>query len=61
MRRITSTIPIILWMLRLQVISLGLRRSSIGMLKFAYYGGKVRMTQAKMEEFFDEPTNFVNP
>jgi hypothetical protein len=30
-------------------------------IKYAYYGKKVRMTQAKMEEFFDEPANFVNP
>jgi len=30
-------------------------------IKYAYYGKKVRMTQAKMEEFFDEPSNFVNP
>jgi hypothetical protein len=29
-------------------------------IKNAYYGPKVRMTQAKMEEFFDTPTNFVN-
>ena len=33
----------------------------VSAIKFAYYGGKVRMTQAKMEEFFDEPTNFFNP
>ena len=30
-------------------------------IKAAYYGKKVRMTQAKMEEFFDDPKNFVNP
>ena len=30
-------------------------------IKQAYYGPKVRMTQAKMEEFFDDPNNFVNP
>ncbi len=28
-------------------------------IKFAYFGKKVRMTQAKMEEFFDDPSNFV--
>lgn len=30
-------------------------------IKRAYYGPKVRMTQVKMEEFFDTPSNFVNP
>jgi hypothetical protein len=30
-------------------------------IKYAYYGKKVRMTQAKMEEFFNEPSHFVNP
>jgi hypothetical protein len=30
-------------------------------IKWAYYGKKVRMTQAKMEEFFNNPSNFVNP
>lgn len=30
-------------------------------IKYAYFGTKVRMTQAKMEEFFDEPRHFVNP
>jgi len=29
-------------------------------IKHAFYGKKVRMTQEKMEEFFDEPSNFVN-
>lgn len=29
-------------------------------IKYAYYGKKVQMTQAKMEEFFNEPRNFVN-
>lgn len=29
-------------------------------IKFRYFGSKVRMTQAKMEEFFDNPHNFVN-
>jgi hypothetical protein len=30
-------------------------------IKHAYYGTKVRMTQAKMEAFFNEPSNFINP
>ncbi|NTW88850.1 MAG: hypothetical protein HGB26_06955 [Desulfobulbaceae bacterium] len=30
-------------------------------IKLAYFGKKVRMTQAKMEEFFDNPSNFVDP
>ena len=30
-------------------------------IKYAYFGNKVTMTQAKMEEFFDNPSNFVNP
>jgi hypothetical protein len=30
-------------------------------IKYAYYGKKVQMTQTKMEEFFDKPSNFVNP
>jgi hypothetical protein len=30
-------------------------------IKYAFFGKKVRMTQGKMEEFFDEPSNFVNP
>lgn len=30
-------------------------------IKHAYYGGQVRMTQARMEEFFDTDSNFVNP
>ena len=30
-------------------------------IKHAYYGKKVRMTQTKMEEFFNEPSNFINP
>lgn len=29
-------------------------------IKYRYFGSKVRMTQAKMEEFFDNPNNFVN-
>ena len=29
-------------------------------IKNAYYGAKVRMTQAKMEEFFADPSHFVN-
>jgi hypothetical protein len=30
-------------------------------IKFAYFRKNVRMTQAKMEEFFDDPSHFVNP
>lgn len=30
-------------------------------IKYAYYGKDVQMTQEKMEEFFDEPSNFVKP
>jgi hypothetical protein len=30
-------------------------------IKYAYYGRKARMTQAKMEEFFDDPSHFMNP
>ena len=30
-------------------------------IKYRYFGGKVRMTQARMEEFFDDPHNFENP
>ena len=30
-------------------------------IKYAYYGKDVQMSQAEMEEFFDEPSNFVNP
>ena len=30
-------------------------------IKYAYYGKDVQMTQAEMEEFFDEPSNFVKP
>lgn len=30
-------------------------------IKFAYFHKKVRMTQAKMEEFFDNSRNFVDP
>jgi hypothetical protein len=30
-------------------------------IKYAFYGKKVSMTQEKMEEFFDEPSNFVTP
>lgn len=30
-------------------------------IKYAYVGRKVRMTQAKMEKFFDEPSHFVDP
>jgi hypothetical protein len=33
----------------------------VAAIKDAYFDNKVRMTQAKMEEFFDDPTNFVNP
>jgi hypothetical protein len=33
----------------------------VSAIKSAYYGEKVRMTQAKMEEFFDEPSHFANP
>jgi hypothetical protein len=29
-------------------------------IKYRYFGSKVRMTQAKMEEFFDNPNNFAN-
>jgi hypothetical protein len=36
-------------------------RSLVHAIKCAYYGKNVRMTQKKMEEFFDEPSNFVNP
>lgn len=28
-------------------------------IKYAYFGKKIRMTQTKMEEFFDNPSNFV--
>ena len=30
-------------------------------IKHAYYGEKVRMTQAKIEEFFNDPSHFFNP
>jgi len=29
-------------------------------IKYAYYGKDVQISQAEMEEFFDEPSNFVN-
>jgi hypothetical protein len=33
----------------------------VAAIKSAYFGAKVRMTQKKMEEFFDNPDNFINP
>jgi hypothetical protein len=30
-------------------------------IKYAYYGEDVQMSQAEMEEFFDEPSNFSLP
>jgi hypothetical protein len=36
-------------------------RFLVDAIKYAYFGPRVRMTQKKMEEFFDEPSHFVNP
>jgi hypothetical protein len=33
----------------------------VAAIKRAYFGPRVRLTQAKMEEFFDTPGNFVDP
>ena len=33
----------------------------VSAIKSAYYGSRVRMTQAKMEQFFNDPSHFVNP
>lgn len=30
-------------------------------IKYRYFGDNARMTQARMEKFFDDPSNFVNP
>ncbi len=36
-------------------------RFLVSAIKRAYFGERVRMTQKKMEEFFDEPGHFMNP
>jgi len=36
-------------------------KALVDSIKYAFYGKKMRMTQEKMVEFFDEPSNFVNP
>jgi hypothetical protein len=36
-------------------------RILVDAIKFAYYGPHVRMTQATMEDFLNDPGHFVNP
>jgi len=36
-------------------------RFLVNAIKYKYFGSKVRMTQSKMEEFFDNSHNFKNP